>query len=877
MLVKTVVAFTATIFSGMALAAPSVTEVGFSAADENAVLKKRWGGNYAQFFPMVTTEFTPWKYVGCYSNDIRFTYNTNMCSCKNNGWKGTYTDMPFLMNKCFANCKAAGYRYAAIKGGNGNKSCFCGNNVSDDNKLSTESKCNIPCASTEGDKAKGYDYNKCGGDTTWSVYKDPCLPDFDPEVAVNNYNYVGCYYYYGEGSLLTEYQEVVAGDNLSIDGCVEACSALGFAFAGTSTTGSQYIGTQCWCGGKVTQQWKTRHQTHLADNNQCTMLCSATAKVKKSISKEDYQYCGNWWYMSLYYNADLDYSDNCPIGGEKQTTVTTFTAGPTAGTTTIFPTSNGKPVTNSGTATVRITSTVQTQKTITTTTKGPKAGTTTLFPTDDNGDDVTNSGTATVRITTVAQTQKTITTTTKGPKAGTTTIYPTDDNGDDVTNSGTATVRITSVVQTQKTTTRTTKGPKPGTTTIFPTSNGKPVTNSGTATVVITTCSQVTVTTTTTGPEEGTTTIFPTGDDDQPITNEGTATVVITALEATQAYVTTTTPGPKAGTTTLYPTDDNGDDITNSGTATVVITSVVKNSQKTTTRTTGGPKVGTTTVFPSSNGKPVTNSGTATVIITTTTKKGYAKETQVYTTTTTTGPEEGTATLFPTDDNGDPITNSGTATVVVTSVVSDNPGPSDPAGEQDFTTTTTTGDAPGTTTLYPTDDNGDDVTDSGTATVVVTVTASKPVITGNPKTICTIPKPAAKDLRQWKGISFPLGGKSAPAVNCHDNMEKYKAGFHFKIYPNDAGIKCRLDYTHTVTDIQNACWNACVEQHKMCKTTYAAKKVCNNGTCWEKSVLITQCQTQFDACKSANAASTEVIQKANSSMCKNWKKPSYRL
>ncbi|EPS41022.1 hypothetical protein H072_5095 [Dactylellina haptotyla CBS 200.50] len=712
-----------------------------SFAEENHVLKKRgywYWDDKTKFFPIISLEFPAWKYVGCYSADINFHYNTQMCSCMNPKWN-KIGERPFSMNKCFAMCKAAGYRYAAIKGGNGAKNCYCGNDVTDDTRLSTESKCNLPCGNDEGDLAKKYDANKCGGTTTWSVWKDPCFKPFDLETAPGGYQYVGCFYFSHPGSVLTEYLPLISGDNLSIDSCIEACSALGFAFSGMTAAGGQWLGNQCWCGGKVTQAVRTRHSQYPADNIKCTYLCSATNKIKKSLGKDDYQYCGNVWYMSLYYNVDLDYAETCDAG-DGQKFVTSTTAGPKAGTTTIFPTSKGKPVTDSGTATVVVT---------------------------------------------------------------------------------------TAIPQTQKLTTKTTTGPKPGTTTMYPMD-----------------------------------------EDDQPITNSGVATVVIT--KATQKLVSKTTGGPVAGTTTIYPVDDDDNTITDYGTATVMVTTAIPKSQKYTTIFTTGPEDGTATLYPTdSKGKPVSNSGTATVVVTSGVPDAGGEIS--YTTITTTGPAAGTETLYPTDDNGEPITEGVTATVVITSGVPYNTG----KNTQKTTTIFTGGDEPGTATIYPTN-NGKPVTTAGTATLVIT-TATKsepqPTVTGDPNTVCTLPQAAAADLKKWKGMVFPLGGVWAPAVNCHDDKSKYKDGYHFKLFA-DEGASCRIDYKHTTDEISTACMNACIEQSKACKTKYAAKKYCSGGTCWETSVLVTQCQTQLDACKAANKPENANIAKANSDLCTSWSKKS---
>lgn len=138
-----------------------------------------------------------------------------------------------------------------------------------------------------------------------------------------------------------------------------------------------------------------------------------------------------------------------------------------------------------------------------------------------------------------------------------------------------------------------------------------------------------------------------------------------------------------------------------------------------------------------------------------------------------------------------------------------------------------------------------------------------------PPTICILPQVPSSDSEKYKGITYPLGGIKAPSVSCHNDEAKFKAGFHFKLFAKP-GAECRIDYKRTTKEIQAACWNACIEQSKVCKTTYASKKVCKDKVCWETSVLATQCETQLKACKDANTEKAEVIVKADKEWCKKY-------
>ncbi|KAF3933805.1 hypothetical protein ABW20_dc0107116 [Dactylellina cionopaga] len=401
---KTLAISTAITFATTTLAVPA----SFVIPSSYGIEKRSW--TKQQHWPTYNGTFAPWKPVGCYSAEVALTYDTGMCSCMNAGYTGT--DLPFTMEKCFAMCKGAGFRYAGIKGQSDGKSCWCGSGVSDNDKLSNVAKCDVPCDRTQGDPKKGFTPSMCGGKTTYSVWKDPCYKSFDKDEAPANYEYLGCFWA-GSGWLLSEYSAEVSGDNLSTESCVQYCAENGYAFAGP------YYWNQCYCGGKLAPYYAQWHKDHPEDNAKCTSVCSASAKIKGSIAKEDLQYCGAVGAYSVYYNRDLDYSETCE-GGEtsnsskppkpeatSKVTITITKPGPEEGTTT---------KTGSKTDTVIITTpTVEkktrespqptddeeyNQETVTVTTSGSKVGTTTKFVTDRKGHTITTSGTVSVIITT---------------------------------------------------------------------------------------------------------------------------------------------------------------------------------------------------------------------------------------------------------------------------------------------------------------------------------------------------------------------------------------------------------------------------------------------------------------------------------------------
>ncbi|KAF3903687.1 Zonadhesin [Arthrobotrys entomopaga] len=281
----------------------------------------------------------------------------------------------------------------------------------------------------------------------------------------------------------------------------------------------------------------------------------------------------------------------------------------TSQATTIFP----NPTDISGTISI-ITYVAQPVTTITT--LGPSAGTTTEYPTDSAGATlIDTTDTITVVIyTTLVPSQVTTTIVTTGPAAGTQTELPVDGAGSTITDgySGTVTVRITEPVVTVTSFASTT-----GLTTLFPTdSTGSTLTNGeGTISVITYVIPiQTTTTVTRTDVSAHTTIVYPTDSFGLPATiGDFTATEII---YVTQPYVTITETTSATGLTTSYPTDPAGNTITDgSGTITVITFVLPPQTTTTLTQLATDTTAYTTTVFPvDGDGSTITDSGTATVI-----------------------------------------------------------------------------------------------------------------------------------------------------------------------------------------------------------------------------------------------------------------------
>jgi hypothetical protein len=154
-------------------------------------------------------------------------------------------------------------------------------------------------------------------------------------------------------------------------------------------------------------------------------------------------------------------------------------------------------------------------------------------------------------------------------------------------------------------------------------------------------------------------------------------------------------------------------------------------------------------------------------------------------------------------------------------------------------------------------------------TAVYALFAAGPSLASEPlppedASICVQPRVPKAVTDKFGDVKFPLGGVQAPIVSCHNNKAKFKAGYHFKLFIGPGtdwpDAVCRVDYAHTITEITNACWNACIEQKKECYQKFAKKD----------KKLEKLCDMQMLACKDVNDYKKfpEIITSISENYCK---------
>ncbi|KAL2256959.1 hypothetical protein VTK26DRAFT_841 [Humicola hyalothermophila] len=216
----------------MAAAMATAALVGLTQATENPL-------------PPCLEPFQPFVYSGCFQEG-----NGQILPYRSHAPSDGMT-----VEKCVAECKGNGYRYAGlVYYGN----CYCGQTVQ--GVQVTEDQCSFPC--------NGNGTQTCGGDKTFSIYQDPTFQPID-EVTIEDYDPLGCWTDDSTlGRALVYRQDQVDSATMTTEKCLQACRDGGFPFAGTE------YGGECYCGVVI------GNDTHAAPASECDMACNGNPNDK---------------------------------------------------------------------------------------------------------------------------------------------------------------------------------------------------------------------------------------------------------------------------------------------------------------------------------------------------------------------------------------------------------------------------------------------------------------------------------------------------------------------------------------------------------------------------------------------------------------------
>jgi hypothetical protein len=217
--------------------------------------------------PPCIDEFKPFVYSGCYQ-DAKPGALIYRSSAPVQG---------MTPEKCIAECKGNGFRYAGLKYYG---ACYCGATVNGGEL--EESKCNLKC---DGDKNQA-----CGGNDAFSVWQDPTFEADTTKVTINNYVPLGCYTDDDStpGPTLSWPQKMDTA-TFTPEKCLASCKAQGFPLAGTE------YGQECWCGSVLA------NNTVPAPASECNMKCKGDAT----------QLCGGRNRLNIYVAKELQSLQPC--------------------------------------------------------------------------------------------------------------------------------------------------------------------------------------------------------------------------------------------------------------------------------------------------------------------------------------------------------------------------------------------------------------------------------------------------------------------------------------------------------------------------------------------------------------------------------------
>ncbi|KAH6694087.1 WSC domain-containing protein [Plectosphaerella plurivora] len=216
--------------------------------------------------PPCVDPFQPFLYTGCFAN----------LDGKSLNYRSSTSSKDMTTEKCVAECKGNGYRYAGLEYGG---VCYCGNTVKGDELDS--SKCSFKC--------NGNTDEYCGGDKSMSLYSDPTFPPAS-DVEIENYVDTGCWTGSSSaGRTLSWPQDQLNAAQMTPDLCLSACRDGGFPFAGVE------FGQECWCGVVLA------NDTQKVDVGECNMPCHGDAS----------QQCGGRSRINIFLAKEFQSLEPC--------------------------------------------------------------------------------------------------------------------------------------------------------------------------------------------------------------------------------------------------------------------------------------------------------------------------------------------------------------------------------------------------------------------------------------------------------------------------------------------------------------------------------------------------------------------------------------
>ncbi|KAG8852570.1 hypothetical protein FRB91_006355 [Serendipita sp. 411] len=215
------------------------------------------GGNgltvYQSSGPTSLQTYNGWTYNDCYVDSIWSRVLPHSMSVS-----GSMT-----IEKCLDACSAAGFEYAGVEYA---QECFCG--LSAPSQVATDGRCSMPC--------KGNPAELCGGGNGINVYHHLAPTNLQP---YKSWTYSNCYVDSISDRVLPQTM-VLHGGGMTVEWCLDACDAAGYAFAGVE------YGKECYCGRDS--------PSDVANDGRCNMSCEGNAG----------ELCGGPNGVSVYHSSN---------------------------------------------------------------------------------------------------------------------------------------------------------------------------------------------------------------------------------------------------------------------------------------------------------------------------------------------------------------------------------------------------------------------------------------------------------------------------------------------------------------------------------------------------------------------------------------------
>ncbi|KAM5351355.1 hypothetical protein ACJ41O_004078 [Fusarium nematophilum] len=335
--------------------------------------------------PSCVDPFQPYIYTGCYQDGKPGSSAPGLI------YRSSQNQYNMTVEKCVAECKGNGFRYAGLKYWG---VCYCGSTVN--GAQLAEDQCTYPCS--------GNGTQICGGSDQLSIWSDPTFKTTSVIGAIGSvvnsieaYKPLGCYTDASSKGRALSWSQDLDGATMTPSKCLGACSDQGFPLAGIE------YGGECYCGNVLA------NDTVKVDASECSMNCNGDSSFK----------CGGPSRLSLFVSEDMLSLQPCgwkPAADGGQSSSSTTSTSTTSTTTT-------SSTTDTSTATTSTTTTSSSSTSSTTASSTSTTASSTSTTTLSTSTSTTQSSTATTSRTTTTTSSSCTTT---APMCTATMVVPND-------------------------------------------------------------------------------------------------------------------------------------------------------------------------------------------------------------------------------------------------------------------------------------------------------------------------------------------------------------------------------------------------------------------------------------------------------------------